>query len=243
MIQNRNQEIIMNKILSIIFFVAIICSASHSYSGAITDSEFSAATLASLNDISASSKGSVPVGTVIVWPVANDPEDMTNSDGTVNWLECNGQTFNTTTYSSLANIVGTKTPNYQGMFLRGNGSQDYAQNNGTSVGVTNTTYASGSIGQIQGDSTRNISGVVGAYNGTVSPFWTTGGASDAITATGAFYWTRTVGAGRETDDVNIYYAYSNNTGPIGIDTSRITPTSTENRPVNVAVRYLIRALP
>ena len=233
----------MNKFLSIILFVVIMLNGELAYSGAITDSEFSSATLASLNDITALSKGSVPVGTVIVWPVASDPEDMTNSDGTHNWLECDGQSFNTTTYSALSGIVGTKTPNYQGMFLRGNGSQSFAQNNGANVGVTNTVHASNNVGQIQGDSSRNVSGVVGAYNGTISPFWTVGGSGDAITATGAFYWTRTSGAGRETDDVNMYYGYSNNTGPIGIDTSRITPTSTENRPVNMSVRYLIRALP
>ena len=218
----------MNKILSIIFFVAIICSASHSYSGAITDSEFSAATLASLNDISASSKGSVPVGTVIVWPVANDPEDMTNSDGTYNWLECDGQAFNTTTYSALAGIVGTKTPNYQGMFLRGNGSQDYAQNNGSTVGVTSTTYSSGQLGKVQGDAIREIFGSVGEnnYHGFTSPygmkgaFFANGTTPDAIVAQGG--------------------GYSNG---FGLSSSRVVPTDSENRPVNVAVRYLIRALP
>jgi hypothetical protein len=30
---------------------------------------------------------------------------------------------------------------------------------------------------------------------------------------------------------------------LSFDASRVVPTSTENRPVNTAVRYLIRALP
>ncbi|MDE7064844.1 MAG: phage tail protein, partial [Desulfovibrionaceae bacterium] len=34
--------------------------------------------------------GGVPVGTIVAWPVAKNPEDMDN------WLECNGQTVNAT---------------------------------------------------------------------------------------------------------------------------------------------------
>ena len=212
----------MNKILSIILFVVIILSGGYAYSGAITDSEFSSATLASLNDITALSKGSVPVGTVIVWPVANDPEDMTNSDGTKNWLECDGQAFNTTTYSSLASIVGTKTPNYQGMFLRGNGSQAYAQNNGSIVGVTSTTYSSGTLGQVQGDATRTITGVV--QSRVESGYEISG-----VFLAGSGAW------GLQGPGLNSGSTYFN--------TSRVTPTAPENRPVNMAVRYLIRALP
>lgn len=212
----------MNKILSIILFVVIILSGEHSYSGAITDSEFSATTLAPLNDITASSKGSVPVGTVIVWPVASDPEDMTNSDGTHNWLECDGQAFNTTTYSALSGIVGTKTPNYQGMFLRGNGSQAYAQNNGSTVGVTSTTYSSGTLGQVQGDATRAISGRFhsdGLPGQNLGPFYPQ-----------AYSVSR--GIGKVDGEYGTFF-----------DSARVVPTASENRPVNMAVRYLIRALP
>ena len=44
MVQNRKLEMIMNKILSIILFVVIVFRVDISYSGAITDSEFSSAT-------------------------------------------------------------------------------------------------------------------------------------------------------------------------------------------------------
>jgi len=216
----------MNKILSIILFAVIVFSVDLSYSGAITDSEFSSATLASLNDITASSKGSVPVGTVIVWPVASDPEDMTNSDGTHNWLECNGQSFNTTIYSALSGIVGTKTPNYQGMFLRGNGSQDYTQNNGTTVGVTSTTYSSGTLGEVQGDASRRLTGNTG--NNSIH------GQSTGI-GVGALQFVRHGLAGGSTNGYP--------SGPITIDSALVMPTAQENRPVNMAVRYLIRALP
>ena len=39
--------------------------------------------------------GGVPVGTIVAWPVAKNPEDMDN------WLECNGQTVNPTVYPAL----------------------------------------------------------------------------------------------------------------------------------------------
>ena len=121
----------MNKLLSIIFFVAIICSASHSHSGAITDSVFSGATLASLNNVTAKSSGGNPVGTIIAWPVSKNPEDMEN------WLECNGQAVNQAMYPQLYSIVGAHVPDLRGQFLRGLGGNSEAlgtvQNYGTYV--------------------------------------------------------------------------------------------------------------
>jgi hypothetical protein len=82
------------------------------------------------------------------------------------------------------------------------------------------------LGAVQGDSIRNITGeFIGADdNSRVYPVkhafylgaW--GGIFDG-----------TGGAGKE--------------HPIIFDASRVVPTATENRPVNTAVRYLIRALP
>ena len=105
----------MNKFLSIILFVVIILSDEHSYAGAITDSEFSATTLASLNDITAKNSGGNPVGTIIAWPVAQNPEDMEN------WLECNGQVVNQATFPELYSIIGAHVPDLRGQFLRGLG--------------------------------------------------------------------------------------------------------------------------
>jgi len=105
----------MNKFLSVILFVTIIISGEHSYSGAITDSEFSATTLASLNDITAKNSGGNPVGTIIAWPVAQNPEDMEN------WLECNGQAVNQATFPELYSIIGAHVPDLRGQFLRGLG--------------------------------------------------------------------------------------------------------------------------
>ena len=60
-----------------------------------------------------SAGGGVPVGTIVAWPVASNPEDMDN------WLECNGQAVSQTAYPELFALVGARVPDYRGEFLRG----------------------------------------------------------------------------------------------------------------------------
>ncbi len=79
--------------------------------------------------------GGVPVGTIVAWPVATNPEDMDN------WLECNGQTVSQTAYPELFALVGGNVPDLRGLFLRGHG--------GNSAG----------LGAHQGHATRNYDGV------------------------------------------------------------------------------------
>lgn len=57
--------------------------------------------------------GGVPVGTIIAWPVAQNPADMEN------WLECNGQSISASVYPELSALVGAKVPDFRGVFLRG----------------------------------------------------------------------------------------------------------------------------
>ena len=76
--------------------------------------------------VTAKSIGGVPVGTIISWPVAQNPHDFQNSDGTYNWLECNGQSFNTTVYPELFALVGPTVPDLRGLFLRGLGGNSAA---------------------------------------------------------------------------------------------------------------------
>jgi hypothetical protein len=131
------------------------------------------------------------------------------------WLDCNGQAFSAATYPELYAALGTTVvPNYAGMFLRGYGGQ-YSYH-------YNTVYhSSDGLGVVQGDAIRNI---VGSFVTDM----------DFQKSSGAFY-----AGGSDTVD----YGGSGNDGEIDMifDASSVVPTALENRPVNVAVRYLIRA--
>ncbi len=66
---------------------------------------------------------SIPVGTIISWPVAQNPADWQNPDGSFNWLECNGQTISQTAYPELFALMGGQVPDLRGLFLRGQGGK------------------------------------------------------------------------------------------------------------------------
>lgn len=145
--------------------------------------------------------GGVPVGMVVVWPVATNPAD------TESWLECNGQS--TAGYPELAAVVGANIPDLRGKFLRGLGG------NSAELGLT------------QGDAIRNITGTLSAYHQ----------AQYQIRSSGAFGHTYLnygeSGSSRSHPETALYH----------FDASRQVPTANENRPINTAVRYLIRAKP
>ena len=155
---------------------------------------------------------SIPVGTVITWPSSSWPPDADN------WLECNGQAINSTVYPELVALIRWNVPNYQGVFLRGYGGQNsyhYGAVGHWSVG----------LGELQGDGIREISASfsTGGQHGI-------GGASGSFGVTGGqgYDW-KYGGTG------NTYW------GGIDFYASRVTPVVGEIRPVNRAVRYLIRA--
>ncbi|WP_196606580.1 phage tail protein [Pectinatus frisingensis] len=159
-------------------------------------------------EVPLSSQGSntnVPIGTIIIWPTANWYQDMKAVGGNPdNYLECDGQAVDAANYPKLAKIMST-VPNYQGLFLRGFGGN------------------SETIGQVQSDAIRNITGTVGYWNDDYG-----------IYTTGVFY-TSIVGNtaqlhGGTGEQINTYF-----------DASRVVPTANENRPINTAVIYLIKA--
>jgi hypothetical protein len=172
--------------------------------------------------IEAESIGGVPVGTVVAWPVGTNPADWSK------WLECDGHTINAATYPELVAMVGSRVPDYRGLFLRGYGSQVYSQLNGTTIGVTSTIHQSGALGVVQGDAIRNIYGssVEHTFFGESSlPTVIDNGALQSIR--GATY--------------GITGSIPRHRWSFNIDASRIAPVNNENRPANTAVRYLIRA--
>ena len=151
--------------------------------------------------VKAKGAGGVPVGTIISWPVATDPEDMDN------WLECNGQSISQSVYPELFAVLGGNVPDLRGLFLRGHGGNSAA------------------LGVQQGDAMRHLTGTIS------SRYFLFEGGSGSFSCAGGY--------GR---------LYANNSGGditsgIIFDNSRQTPTATENRPVNQAVRYLVRARP
>ena len=173
-----------------------------------------------------SSGGSVPVGTIIAWPVATNPSDADN------WLECNGQYISSAVYPELYAVVGSYVPDYRGMFLRGYGSQSFTQINGTLTGSTATTHASGNLGAIQGDAIRNMTGkVTRAY---CQNFCFVPNSSGTNVLSGEDTESEMVGTAGVLGGRSHYRS-------LIFDASRIVPTAEEIRPVNKAVRYLIRA--
>ena len=154
---------------------------------------------------------SIPVGTVITWPSNSWPSDRDN------WLECNGQSISSAVYPELVGVVGSRVPDYRGIFLRGQGSQ-------TSTHYGTVTHSSAALGQLQGDGIRTIWGTF--VGGDWSGHNNQGGSS------GAFWPSGNAGVQEGNRCDQIRYSF---------DVSRVTPVVGEVRPVNRAVRYLIRA--
>ena len=123
-------------------------------------------------------------------------------------------------YPELFAVVGARVPDYRGLFLRGHGSQASSH-----YGVV--THQSGGLGQLQGDGIREIhASISGTANRGVFGSSYTGGFSVSGSAHGP---------SRDGDwsqgNTLTFYA------------SRVTPVVGEIRPVNRAVRHLIRATP
>lgn len=60
--------------------------------------------------------GSIPVGTIIIWPNSKNPPDW--SEG--KWLECNGQSVSSSTYPDLYALGYTSVPDLRNRTLWGN---------------------------------------------------------------------------------------------------------------------------
>jgi len=168
----------------------------------------------------------VPIGMIAIWGTDKALPDNT-------WLECNGQAIpNGIEYEEIRQIYGTNLPDYRGVFLRGHGTypkaltQTWQDLQGTSRSVT-TTYSSASVGEIQGDTSREIHGILEVGWGSLSGFDFFYRSPDTATGVRA--------ATLATDSETQQWA-----NRLRVSSSRVVPTSGEIRPVNTAVRYIIK---
>ena len=147
------------------------------------------------------------------------------------YLLCNGQEVSRTTYKDLFDVIGTtygstsgitfKVPDLRGKFIRGNGSTTF-----NSGGYGNITHSSAGLGVTQGDAIRNIIGSTGT-NGR----WLD---SASVMMDGAF-----ANANRIVMP-NVLGSGSLTLTGFTFDTSRVVPTANENRPINMAMNYIIK---
>jgi microcystin-dependent protein len=161
-----------------------------------------------------------PVGTIIALAVNRGGEFG-------GYLLCNGQDIPAgAKYNALRTLLGStygagKVPNFQGMFLRGQGSRTLA----SGKDGANTTHASGSLGSWQGDAIREISG--SATNTLAYGNFERG--------SGALHHTGRNEFGADNGDGSGFGA-----GTLSFAASRVVPTANENRPANYAVYYYIK---
>ena len=122
-------------------------------------------------------------------------------------------------YPELIALVGSRVPDYRGIFLRGHGSQ-------VSTHYGTVTHASAGIGELQGDGMREIWGQLSdlprSRDGEV-------GQSGSLA-----FW-------NEERNQWMNDAGKTPSGAMNFYASRSTPVVGQVRPVNRAVRYLIRA--
>ena len=167
----------------------------------------------------------VPAGTVIAYAGNNVP------DG---YLLCDGRPVSASQYPALFRAIGTtyggnssafNLPDFRGMFLRGEGTYKATPGNPNHYEShpaysTSTIYRSATLGTLQGDTIRNITGVVnGMPNGQMG-------------TSGVFFRTTAVGNGNVTPGVG--------NSDLNFEASRVVPTANENRPANYAVKYCIK---
>lgn len=151
-----------------------------------------------------------PIGTVIAWSSHSNPAEASA------WLDCNGQGFSRSSYPELYALIGSRVPDYRGMFLRGVGGNSY------------------SLGVEQEHSVQVSKIGINAGRGTLTSNFA------VLSGTGVFK-----DAGGNTGVPRASHDYHSQT-KIEVDLygnlyNGVATNYEETRPVNVAVRYLIRA--
>jgi len=192
------------------------------------------------------SLSTIPVGTVVSWPVGSNPSDMAK------WLECNGQAVPSgSRYDRMRTILGGgAVPNYNNQFLRGTTASGLV---GTQVSDTirsHTVSVPGQNAPVSGNlNTTGLSGTAGGQHFTYQ----------ATNSAGAIVMTSAEGGTVGWADYNNsnYTAegWTSSSSVSGsLNSGALTGTAyvsaqtgtysggSETAPVHTRVRYLIRAV-
>lgn len=168
----------------------------------------------------------VPPGTVIAFAGST----TTIPTG---YLLCNGASYSKNIYPDLFDAIGTiyggngnpdfNVPNFQGMFLRGAGSNAVTTTPGGTVTVT-----AAPLGTQQHDAIRNITGST-IFSGSYGPK-----AYNSVINSGVIVTTLAQGltADGSTNEARV--------SRFDIDAARQVPIANENRPANYSVNYYIK---
>ncbi|SCC31369.1 Phage-related tail fibre protein [Kosakonia oryzendophytica] len=153
-----------------------------------------------------------PIGVPVPYPAAMPP------DG---WLLCNGAAFDKATWPGLAAVYPSGVlPDLRGEFIRG-------WDNGRKVDTDRVLLSA------QGDAIRNITGSIIAYQS---------GSNGVVIPTGVSGALATFNSGTNNTITPVPQSVSPTTNyGVRFDASLVVPTSTENRPRNIAFNYIVRA--
>ena len=154
-----------------------------------------------------------PIGGICAWPSLNNFPKF----GTI-WFECNGNNFDSSLYPELYSILGSsKLPDYRGLFLRGYGRQS----------LSDRDVYSDSIGVIQGDGIRVESTNIKIKSGNMF----------------LYRWYQSFdGDGPDNDYTACFGNYIRKGAAVtGIEIGNLGQKEDSTRPVNTAVRWLIKA--
>lgn len=191
-----------------------------------------------LNVVVTAQSDSVPVGTIITWPVSSNPAGWEQGK----WLECNGQGIAQSIYPELYAIVGGTIPDYRGLFLRGFGSGK----------INGNGFVSAPVGEQQNYSTYSEAGTAVFDNLSWYLANTMVKSENGHSQTSDGYITPLV----NTQSYNLlnrqllvgrgghFFFGTNIRSDVPVESDIViqtTPGVTETRPVNKTVRYLIRA--
>jgi microcystin-dependent protein len=169
-----------------------------------------------------------PVGCMMMYVGATAP---------AGWALCDGATLDRTVHSRLFEIIGTSfgegdgsttfhLPDMRGRFPRGvDGGAGRDPNAGTRTASNIGGNTGDNVGSVEGHALQNITG-----NFSAERLW--GGQSAATGALAVGSSPTRQPAGGTTPDTNNL--------AISFDASRVVSTSTETRPVNINVNYIIK---